>query len=71
MAYSEVQCWSVEMYSRVQWCTVESVKCTVRYKQSTTDVGQFPSTLGKLVDFELSCEGKHMEECAMSLVFTG
>lgn len=57
-------------YSRVQWCTVESVKCTVRCKQSTIDVGQFSTTLGKSVDFELSCEGKHMEECAMSNAFT-
>lgn len=71
MAYSEVQCCSVEMYSRVQWGTVESVKCTVRCKQSTIDVGQFSTTLGKSVDFELSCEGKHMEECAMSYAFTG
>lgn len=46
------------MYSRVQWGTVESVNCTVRYKQSTIEVGQFPSTLGKTVDFELSCELK-------------
>lgn len=53
-------------YSRVQWGTVESVKCTVRCKQSTIDVGQFSTTLGKSVDFELSCE-----ECAMSYAFTG